>query len=268
MDTDREIYPGAPLRFVAFELRYPLVPTLATDEVRRTLYARLRESFPIAEAAPGEVAVQIGPGQPVVNRSDDRLRLLDRARTRSVTLSNTSLVLETSAYERFEVFRQWIDAAAHALAELGEVAAIERVGLRYTDEIRIPGVSTPAEWAPYIHGSLLGPVDLGDDLRANTTQGLVEYVVSEQQRIVMRYGATSGWVVNPEGPLRVSPPEPEDYFLIDLDSFWTAGRGELPEVSAERVLNLSDDLHEPVRRLFEASITDKLRNDVLRKKAA
>src|SRR5262249_606330 len=50
---------------------------------------------------------------------------------------------------------------------------------------------------------------------------------------------------------------------VDIDSFWTA-QGETPEFEAQMLLSLCDELHAPVRDLFENLITPRLREKVLR----
>lgn len=275
---DREIYPSAPLSFVAFELTFPPVLALQDEAVKREVFARLREILPIPAAAPlsvGGFSVQLSaagaqgaPMGPGALGSPPGLRMLNRDRTASVTITPQSLLVETSAYGRFERFRD--DLISEALATLGQVEVVpgmQRIGLRYIDEIRIEGVEQPADWTPYIDGSLHGPIGLLES-PARVTQGLVEYGVADQRQLVLRYGATTGWAVDPNGPLRLSTNDAGAFFLLDIDSFWSASPELLPEYSHETALHLCNELHKPIRQLFEASITDKLRNDVLRKESA
>jgi uncharacterized protein (TIGR04255 family) len=265
LDPDREVYPNAPLRFVAFEVRFPASPALATQELRRQLFEALRGTFPISQSAPGPVEVQILPGaQPLVQPGGDQLQMIDRTRRRAVTVGTRALLVQTTDYTRYEVFAEWVQLAVHALEATGEAAAMERIGLRYTDEVRIPGVARPSDWRPYVAPTMLGPIDLLGDADANITQALVEFTPRERQRLVMRYGATHGWMVAPDGVLRSKSTESGPYFLIDLDSFWTPPEDELPEFVGHEVMQICDELHSPVRVAFEAAITDKLRNDVLR----
>lgn len=266
LDPDREVYPNAPLRFVAFEVRFPASPALAADEVRRKLFDALRETFPISQSAPASVEVQFGlGGQPVVQTAGDQLQMVDRRKQRAVTIGTRGLLVQTTAYTRYEEFASWISLAVQALEATGEAAAMERVGLRYTDEIRIDGVNAPSDWAPYVAPELLGPLDVLESDQAITTQALVEYVLDSQERLVLRYGATRGWMVAPTGFLRTPINDDGPYFLLDLDSFWTASDEEVPPFDANEILRICEDLHAPVRRVFEASITDKLRDDVLRR---
>ena len=195
------------------------------------------------------------------------LRMLNRDRTASVTLTAASLVVETSTYVQFEQYREIVRAALEALGAVDEIPGMQRVGLRYLDEIRIPGVERPSDWTPYVHDALHGPIGLLD-ATARVTQGLVEYEVGDNRQLVMRYGASSGWAVDPTGPVRVPESSDGPFFLLDIDSFWTAPQDLLPEYSLDAVISVCNELHAPVRTLFEASITDKLRDDVLRREVS
>ena len=61
-------------------------------------------------------------------------------------------------------------------------------------------------------------------------------------------------VSNASGPL----------FKLDIDSFWQAV-DEVPEFGVDLILNQADALHEPVRYVFESLITDRFREEVLRR---
>jgi uncharacterized protein (TIGR04255 family) len=65
----------------------------------------------------------------------------------------------------------------------------------------------------------------------------------------------------------VNPLSPEDGpFFLDIDSFWTR-LGVLEEFDAAVALAIADRIHEPVDGLFERAITERLREEVLRRKA-
>ena len=126
------------------------------------------------------------------------------------------------------------------------------------DEVRIPGVDAPADWRDYFHPALYGATDLLSPAVARTSQGLVEYVISERQRLVMRYGAAAeGGMVNPDGVFRLQTKDRGPYFLIDLDSFWLPPEEELPEFAAGMVMEICGELHAPVRTAFEAAVASR-----------
>jgi uncharacterized protein (TIGR04255 family) len=270
----REIYPSAPLRFVASELIFPPVLALQDERMKREIYARLRGLFPVPAAGPpimGGFGIQLSPGgavsaavpPPGIPSPAAGLRVMNRDRTASATVTISSLLVETSAYVRYEEFRDLIRAALEAVAEVDEIPGMQRLGLRYVDEIRLAEIEHPRDWEPYFDSSLHGPIRLLDHANPQVTQGLVEYGIAPQRQLVLRYGATSGWAVDPNGPLRLKTNEDGPYFLLDIDSFWTAPPELLPEYTLESAVSLCNELHAPIRQLFEASITDKLR-DVFR----
>ena len=267
---DREIYPGAPLQFVAFEVRVPQAPKLSTLEATTEIYEALRDLVPIIPgsgpaplelAGPQGAAISFGP---VASQT----KMMDRARTVSVTVAPTALIVETTAYSHFEEFlevvRRALDAADHVVA----LAGIQRVGLRYIDEIRVEGVTAPVDWDGYISAGLLWTTALDPSLRPQRTEGLAEFEMEGGYRTVMRFGAMSGRVVDPGGPLRVRRTGDGPFFLIDLDSFWLPRDEDIPEFSVQRVLDTCTELRKPIRALFEASITDRLRDEVLRKEVS
>jgi uncharacterized protein (TIGR04255 family) len=260
----REIYASAPLRFVAFEMRFRPTPTAEPSVLRDRLFKRVREHFPISEPTPPGTEVVIGPQGPQVTSSAG-LRTIDRDRTRSLTVTSQAIAVETSAYTRFGELRNWIEEGLRALAELDYVAAVERVGLRYIDEIRIAGVETPEQFAPYVVSALHGPWNLIPGARVTTTQGQTEFELGARRWLTMRYGALSGWAVDPGGPLRLPSAPDGPFFLIDLDSYWIRPEEAYPAFDVDEMLDLVEVLHQPTREAFEAAITDRLRKEVLRR---
>ncbi len=264
----REIYPNAPLRLVAFEARFPNVPpfgaAMAPDQIRRAL----KRDFPRADAAAVATSVEFGPGG-VRSGSEVRHRFLSADKTTSVTLGAQSLTVETTSYKRFEQFRDVIGDAVEVVAATEEVTGLLRVGMRYIDEIRVPQPPEKlSEWGVYVDPALVAAADFPPGT-AHQFLGVVDSQVADGQAITMRFGVLStGQVVDPSGPLRVPHDDPSDQplFFIDIDSYWTAPEHELPGFGRDAVVEICDRLHEPTRALFEAAITDKLRDDVFRVK--
>lgn len=255
-DPQREIYPNAPLKLVALELRFPEVPELASPSAE--LDRRLRARLPILGPKPQEVTVEIR-GDDLTTRRMQGLRRLDRRRQEAVAITPVSVSVETSAYSRFEAFREFVEGTMHHLQSTVDVPATARVGLRYIDEIDAAALPQPVVWADYIASDLLGVVR-HFDRQPTEIQSIAVFRPSEQEQLVLRYGIAQHPVVNPEGPLRVSTSPKGPYFLIDIDSSWEAPAAELPEFRVEEVLTILDRLHAPVRSSFESMITDRLRD--------
>lgn len=263
-NPDREIYPNAPLQFVAFEVRMPYVPHLATVEGTTGVYDKLRDLVPVIHTA-GAPGLELAAGPLSVSAQAGPTRMLDRGRTLSVTISPTAIVVETSFYSRFENFTDVVEQVVRAVDAAADLAGVQRIGLRYIDEIRVDGVRLPADWEGYIAPSLLTAIHLDDRFEPAATQSLVEFDVADRHKTVMRFGAMRGAVVDPGGPLRLRRTGEGPFFLVDLDSYWLASEDEMPPFAPESILERCADLREPIRTLFEASITEKLRDEVLRK---
>lgn len=259
---DREIYPSAPLRLVAFELRMPTVPQFTSPEGALPAFEQIKDIVPII--GPASPTLEIGPGESQPRISPGPLRLLDRRRRLSVVLGAQVITVETTAYHRFEEFETVIQRTLDAVASVADVAGMARVGLRYIDEIRVEGVSEPSNWTSLINPALLGASQLNGEFSAASFNGLVEYALDEGKRVNLRYGALRGRVIDSSGPLRVEPDNEGPFFLIDIDSFWTAPQDELPEFSVGKTLDICAQLRVPVRSLFETAITEKLREDFRR----
>lgn len=267
LEPDREVYPNAPLKLVAAEVRYPLAPRLLADAAD-FLHARLG-GLPILEPVQ-EHTLQVGlggPGPDIQAGTARFFRLMSRDRTASATITPNRAIVETSRYERYERLRDLVEALVRALEEFKQPALYQRLGLRYIDEIRIPGIDeTPGDWRPYIASELLAPMNIGSayaELTPWQWEAVLRFDRGPQAGLLMRYGSLAGFTVDPTGPLRVKPDGAGPYFLIDIDSFWEGS--EVADFKADEVLSCLDHLHEPVRALFERSITDQLRNEVLRK---
>lgn len=261
LDPDRPIYPEAPLKLVAFELRFPPQPRLDDPAVHVELFERLRHRLPII-GKPPFMELELGLG-PTPRQEPRGLRLLDRERTMTVTLTGEALAIETSRYERYEAFAGLLGEVVSAVHGLVEIPSATRIGLRYIDEIALPGVTGLDGWRPWIHGDLLigGVLDgyKTKDYRAGVT---VE--VDDDQVMGVRFGFVQELLVNPDGPLRIVNSPEGEYFLLDIDSSWTASPDRFPEFSVEEMLARCERLHRPIRAVFERAITDKLRQHISR----
>ena len=255
LDPNREIYPKAPLKLVAFEIRYSASPRLESDHWE-PVFERLREELPILTPPPRH-ELQIGPDGPR-ERARGR-RFMNRARTCSATLFDESATLEASAYVRFEDFSGLARRLLVAIDECAGIPSVQRLGLRYIDEIQVPGFDPAAvsDWSRYIAAQLLEPTrDRHEVVDFRVGVGLR---IHDDHQVGFRYGRLEEPVVDPEGPLKIIDSPTGPYFLLDFDSFWTAPENEFPPFEIDAVEERLLELHAPIRELFESSITDDYR---------
>ncbi len=253
----KEIYPNPPLEVVAFELRIPHSLRLADKAAQTQVWEQLRGRFPLTQPQPG---LQVGIGSPML-QAQQPLRMLDRGRTHSVVVGAEAIVVENTSYRCFEDFCELLREILAALPAQ-EIAGFTRIGLRYINEIRVYGSSAVvADWEGLVDSSLIAAATLAtEDMSVERLGGEVQYATTPHHSVLMRYGLFAGRVVNLEGPLRTRTSDTDPSFLIDLDSYWeNSGDEELPAFSIEAIIRTTSELREPIHRLFETVITDRLR---------
>ena len=106
---DREIYPNAPLQFVAFELRMPYAPVFASLDGTRHMYEALNDVVPIIQPAAMPANIEVSGGLGGLTVASGPTRMIDRARATSVIVTPTQIVVETSTYVHFEAFEEFIN---------------------------------------------------------------------------------------------------------------------------------------------------------------
>jgi uncharacterized protein (TIGR04255 family) len=252
----REVYPNAPLRLVAAELRFPYAPRLGSSDVLEELTTTFRPTFPLPTPGGLQVVMTVAGA----TQSSGVNRFLSKDRTASVTVSPTNIVIETTEYREYGQFRPLLETCLTALASIpGAIVGLERVGLRYVNEVRVPNLGDVSEWTKYFTPNLVAALHLIPDRAVGVMQAVVQTEPVDGMLTVFRYGALRGQVVASGGPLRVATvPTNEPFFMLDLDNSWSSGES-FDAYSVEAALDISDRLHAPIDALFEAVITDELR---------
>lgn len=258
-----EVYPGAPLVLAACELRYPSVDSLTSPRQLQRLKMALADHFPLSKPAVNQKMTVRSDGS--AEMTEEHVpRFTRRDRMGSVTISSESTVIELTRYDGFGPLLELLASVAGAVVEIVAPDGLERFGMRYVDEIRVPMNGAEIDWAEWLRGDVLGPRPDSIGLELQDWQSAVRYVAGEGHSVVLRYGPRVGFAVNPSTALmRPSVGAPGPFFLLDIDSFWEAP-GEVPPFESAFILETAARLHGPVRGLFEALITDRLRNEVLR----
>ncbi|WP_428116428.1 TIGR04255 family protein [Candidatus Poriferisodalis sp.] len=257
MGYTREVYANAPLEFVTCEIRFPLVPRLTDDDILNRLVEQFSDSLPI----PATGTVQWADDD--TDDGDETQRLLrfsNRDRTSSVVVTRTSLAIETTTYSEWSAFRTLIMQAISVVASNARVAGVERVGLRYIDEIRVPETITDAsQWSDWVAADVLSHLKTVPDMSpAGFTTAAVLH--NGNHHMLVRYAAMVGPGVVGDKPLRRRRQTPDGpFFVIDVDSYRDTSGPEMIDFDTEPVATVLDELHEPIGRLFQRSITDRAR---------
>ncbi len=257
MGYTREVYANAPLVFVTCEIRFPLVPRLTADDTLNRLVEQFADSLPIPATATVEWTDDDADDGDETQRL---LRFSNRDRTSSVVLTRTSLAIETTAYSEWPEFRSLIKHAVGVVASTARVAGVERVGLRYIDEIRVPEpIADASQWSDWVASDVLGHLRMAPEMSpaSFTTAAALR---NGNHHMLIRYAAMVGSGVVGDRPLRRRTQPPEGpFFVIDVDSYRDTSGSEMIDFDTEPVAGVLDELHEPIGKLFQRSITDRAR---------
>jgi len=182
-------------------------------------------------------------------------------------LKNQAIVIETTAYSNFETFRDIVMQVVDARSQVSSIVGLERIGLRYVLEIRVPmGVDGRVDWTNWIDDQLLGPQRLAPGgLSLTEWQGAAVYREAQPGKsLIVRYGPGVGQALDQSYHLRrVTAPQTGPFFLLDIDSFWTPS-GSIPEYNRDALITTFQDLYGPAQGVFQDMLTARLKDELLR----
>lgn len=263
--TSNEMHPNAPVALVTMEIRHPATDALS-EASSRELKQLLVEELPIERQAQ-DVAWAMGPGGQPTPTADRFVRYVNRDNTIAASVKSQAITVETSNYSNFETFRDIVMHVVDARSRVSSIVGVERIGLRYVLEVRVPaGVDGRIDWTNWISESLAGPQSLAPSgLQQTEWQGAAVYREPQPGKsLIIRYGPGVGQALDPNYHLRrVSQAQPGPYFLMDIDSFWTP-IGSIPEYNRNLLVATFDDLYDPARSVFQGMLTERLRDNLQR----
>lgn len=188
------------------------------------------------ELGPAGLASLSNAGVP---RRGWRIRSSDQ--TWGITLMPDFVSLETTAYRIWDGdFRDRINAVLLSVEKNLHPRGIERIGLRYVNNITEPDRPEPADWAEVIRPELLGPVAnsfWSSGIKAFQQQ--IELDLEGDSRCIFRQGLVPGPTGEIEG------------YLLDYDIF-----SQYPQrFDVENVMGMLDSFNRAALALFQNSIT-------------
>lgn len=254
------MYPNAPIIFVAAELRYVSREPLDPAGLMRAQKI-LKPDFPLYSE---EVAAPDAPQSEGLGK----VQWSTRDKRTVVTFDQESVAVKTTDYLGYAALQRLLLLAIAGVQQCRSDQVVERFGLRYVDEIRVPSedASEKIDWAEWIDPRLTG---LGDVLGVAgfspvVTQGRAFFSDSRDRFVVFRYGSDRGFAVDSTEELRRPLPVPGEFFLLDIDSVWLAADSAFVWGDGT-MFKVMDSVHAPVHDFFENSITERLREEVLRR---
>ena len=257
MSYQREVFANAPLAYVACEVRFPLAPSLTGEDSLMSFATAFADTLPIPEVATFLPSPDMDAGE----GPERQLRFLDKARTASVAVTRRSVSVEVTHYDGWDHFKPRVLQAIEATTGIAPIVGVERIGLRYINEIRVPDeVADASGWKGWIAEGVVSHLEPIPGYTAESSQTVID-LRGEGGRMVARYAALVGSGVVSDEPLRrKTPATVGPFFVIDTDSYRETPGEEMLACTSEALDPVLDELHEPLGELFQRTITDKSRN--------
>jgi uncharacterized protein (TIGR04255 family) len=258
-------YANAPLKLVVFAAELRPVALLGETATLDEVHARIRDELPIRE----DVTNALVPGPDGGLVPANGARFVDRGQHRAVIVTPSRIAADTTQYSTFSEFARFLGRVLDAVAALAPGRACRRLGLRYVDEIRVPGAEPGnlEQWREWVDDSLFAKVALRERPRNSSREiaGVVDDTDDNGFGVRFAWHTGNGHAVQPVGPLIVPDPSPPGpYLALDTDSYWVAQPGtEVVGLGDPTLLDRVRKLHEPVQDYFEMSLTGRLRQEVL-----
>jgi len=250
-ESPRVIYRKNPLAEVICQLRFP--PVLRIDsELPFGFQERIRSRYPHYAEKP-QIPFRIPPNAPsemvefiqsiVQQRAAASHEFGSPDKNWTVTLTRDFLALKTTAYRRWEEFRERAEALVTALREEYKPAFFTRIGLRYVDVIQRSELDlADVHWSelliPHIAGEFASP-DIANEIEQTARQTLVRFD-EHGARVMIRHG------------LGTAEPKSEHCFLIDADHFVEA------QQETANAISILDRFNKGAGRLFRWCIKERL----------
>ncbi len=243
--ADTTLLTQAPLEVAVIDVRYASIGVVSADvatAIREVVEQATGLPFPsIRPTQQQTMQIEFGPdGSSLESKPGPAgWQILSADGERSMTVMPDSLVLQTTAYERWSISLGGPLAAALAVvAERLQPALRTRIGLRYIDRFRDPTTVAAEGWRGRIRDDVLGP--LRSDVYGHMIRGAqqqLELDIDGTHRSIIRHGFTA------EEDKSVG-------YLLDFDVFNELATGfDVDDIVATAVR-----LNRTALSLFQASI--------------
>ncbi|MCD8322858.1 MAG: TIGR04255 family protein [Oscillospiraceae bacterium] len=171
-------------------------------------------------------------------------------KVRRIAMSSEYVFLEERRYQGYGILRDTFLDVLDAMAAQYPSLSIRRLGMRYINEIKLPqadaGVGLGADfWQNYVNPWLLGGLRFAANDGALARHMCTTELNYGTDRATIRYG-----IFNGEYP----KPNRRREFILDVDTYCQTN------VATDNVSAKLDDYHAAACSVFEAAITDKLRD--------
>jgi uncharacterized protein (TIGR04255 family) len=169
----------------------------------------------------------------------------DRKRERTISLNEKFVAITYATYTCFEDLIGELMPVVDAYLHQAE-RRINRIGLRYVNQIEFDDGTPPTNWTTYLSPNLLVGFDLADDPKTiSRAFNVLEFNYGDDMSMRFQFG-----MPNPEYPAPIS----RKFFVLDWDAY--CDNMDLPKDAVKSYL---ERFHEKINRSFEEVIMQPLR---------
>ncbi len=216
------------------------------NELPKNISKAALQSFPIAEPKPAFSQEVVVTAKDLTAHKEEytQWNFYGRNREKRLRIVPEAFFVVYNNYDRYETLRQeFLTIVDSFFTSFEADAQPSRLGLRYINQLDVPG-SGPLDWQAYVNDELLGLFSYAiEEAQLSRVFSNFEVVFSDFN-LRFQFG-----VHNPDYPA----PMRRRAFVLDYDAYF---KGPLEPNEIRDCLN---KYHEAIQRLFERSITDKLR---------
>lgn len=169
-----EVFPHPPLREVAFEIRF--APRLRVNAELWKIQDEIVNEYPVLSIE--QLLQSNGTISPINVFQNPNA-------ARAIKISQENFVVAFTKYIRFEDFKEEVIRKTNQFAEKFDVSSLSRVGLRYVNNIMLPGTGKTSELLRYVR-----PLVDFDRVSADDVQQFITEVrLQQSQHLVTLRGA-------------------------------------------------------------------------------
>ncbi len=201
-----------PLKVVIAQMRFPAELALAEPAAHTRIQAGLRARYPLAQPL-DQMSIQVALGPqampPVSQSRSSGIRFASESGDWAVTVSPDAVSLQATAYHDWDDFKGRFEQVLDVLLAEARVRRVDRLGLRFIDELSHPEVRTLADWSQLLDASLLGTA--ATDRFAGIATRTTEQIVLEE--------GDDGAVITHAYFQNPPDSDPPSTFVLDTDGF-------------------------------------------------
>jgi uncharacterized protein (TIGR04255 family) len=241
----RLVFRDDPVRVAVAQIRFARTQGLHDPAILTEIGRRLPE-LPDVNLPPGQVNVPLPGGARFAFSAQGPAKFQDAATSTVVSVAQDAVSVETNDYPGWAEFSARVERTLRALDDLLP-PHITRVGLRYVNELFVPGAETPADWARLLEPSLVAPYAgsrFSDRVRQTLQQ--IAFDMGEGHEITLRHG----FIRRRDLPETVA----SSLYLFDVDAYQEQPMPRDPG----GVMALLERYHSWTWALFRGSIGDEL----------